>query len=182
VTLASANIEGGSEIFLRGEPHHSVVRDALRPQHILVERRQTQLGERYQFIGEDQSSCRLVLHTDRPRIDHAPFLVSAIALLVEAAVEIKINSLRSHGLTEQNTALAARQIGYRRERATPEAVLGRSVVDQVENLFDLFVREVHCNSVTQSRSSLVKNFLVQDGIKKVAYPSCWCLTQQGELS
>ena len=92
----SANIESGSEIISRGKRHHSVVRDGLRSQHLVVECRRTQVGKRDKLIGEYQPSDRLVLHADGPRVDHVPIPIGAVACLIQATIEIEIDSLGGH--------------------------------------------------------------------------------------
>lgn len=63
-----------------------------------------------------------------------PFLVGAVAFLVQASVEIEVNAVSGVRLTEQDAALTVRQIGDCSERMWPQLVLRRRVVDQVEDV------------------------------------------------
>ncbi len=117
--------------------------DVLRPQDIVVEARLAQLRQLDRLVGHHQSADRLMLHVFRPGIIHVPFLVGAVAFLIEPAVEIEIDALRGDGLAEQDAALAVGEVGDRRERVPPEVVLGRRVIDEVEDLFDFLVGRIH---------------------------------------
>ncbi|MCK1386418.1 hypothetical protein [Bradyrhizobium sp. 21] len=82
-----------------------------------------------------------------------PLLVGAIALLAQTGVEVEIDALGGQGLTKQDTALAARQIGDRCERTGPHVILGRGVVDEVEDLLDLVAGKIHRTSLPKAVDS-----------------------------
>jgi hypothetical protein len=135
----SAYVEGGTKILLRCQRDHPVMRDILRPQNLVVESRLAQHGGVDGFIGKDHATDPLMLHVLRPHIVHVPFLVDAVALLVEAAVEVEIDAACGEGLAEQDSALASGQVCDLSENGAPQFFFGRSVIDQIENVFRLLV-------------------------------------------
>jgi hypothetical protein len=70
-------------------------------------------------------------------------LKGAIALLVQAAVEIEIDMLRGERHSEQDSALAVRDICDLGQDVTPQLMLGGGVIDQIEKLVGLRARNIH---------------------------------------
>src|SRR5262249_53728812 len=78
-----------------------------------------------------------------PGIVHVPLLEDAVALLVQAAVEIEIDAFGSQRLAKHDAALALRQVGDLGEHMSPEFVVGCSVIDEVEKLLGVGARNIH---------------------------------------
>ncbi len=108
-----------------------------------------------------------------------PLLIGAVARLVQAAVEIEIDLLRGEGLTEQNAALAVGQIGDRRQRTAPMSVVGRRVIDQVENLSILSLEKFTMLLLPEAAGDQQARSTIYGGNMMVLRPTTRRLTRIG---